>query len=147
MVSAFVVVGVYWNRESLAIRIKSVFVRTPPKAAQSGPPAEHVSQPFVADVPWALGVLPECFQQTQRVSGPLAYVLAQLPKGASMVRPGGGLETADCHIAIQGESILVTRGGDRMRIPAPARLYATPGWVALLRAAYNGYELRIYKTQ
>jgi hypothetical protein len=146
VVAAFVVVGFYAHPE-IALKIKSVFVKVPPKASQTGAPSKHVAQPFVADVSWALGVLPECFQQTQRVSGPLTYVLAQLPKGASMVRPGSGLEVADCRVAIQGESVLVTRGSDRMRVPAPARLYATPGWVALLRAAYNGYELRIYKTE
>jgi hypothetical protein len=146
VVAAFVVAGFYANPD-IAIKIKSVFVKVPPKASQTQPSSQRLARAFVAQAPWVLGVLPECFRQTQRVSGPLAYVLAQLPKGATMVRPGSALDVEDCRVAIQGESVLVSRGGDRMRVPAPARLYSTPGWIALLRAAYNGYELRIYKTQ
>ena len=147
MVAAFVVVGVYWNRENLAIRIRSVFVKTPPKAAQTPPPSKRRESAFVGDAAWALSALPECFMQTERASGPLKYVLSQLPPRASMVRPGGALDVADCHVTVQGESVLVRRGMDRLRIPAPARLYQAPGSVALLRGANNGYELRIYRTQ
>lgn len=147
MVAAFVVVGVYWNRENLAIRIKSVFVKVPPKVSQTPPPSKRGESSFVGDASWALSALPECFIQTERASGPLKYVLGQLPPGASMVRPGSAIRIADCHVAIAGESVLVTRGTDRLRIPAPARLYQAPGSVALLRGSGNGYELRIYRTQ
>jgi hypothetical protein len=137
---------VYWNRENLAIRIRSVFVKTPPKAAQTPPPVNHREGAFTADASWALSALPECFMQTERASGPLKYVLQQLPPDAAMVRPGSAIDVADCHVAIEGESVLVTRGSDRLRIPAPARLYEAAGSVALLRGANNGYELRIYRT-
>ena len=147
VVAAFVVVGAYWNRQNLAIRIRSVFVKTPPKAAQTPPPSKRAQSSFTGVAPWALSALPECFMQTERASGPLKYVLGQLPASAKMLRPGSAIDIADCHVAIQGESVLVTRGSDRLRIPAPARLYQAPGMVALLRGAYNGYELRIYRTQ
>lgn len=64
-----------------------------------------------------------------------------------MLRPGASLAVANCRIAIQGDSVLVTRGTDRLRIPAPARLYEAPGAVALLRGADDGYELRVYETK
>ena len=146
MVAAFVVAGVYWNRQNLAIRIKSVFVKAPPKVSQTPPPSKRDESSFIGDASWALSALPECFIQTERASGPLTYVLGQLPAGASMVRPGSAVDVADCHVAIQGDSILVKRGTDRLRIPAPARLYEAPGSVALLRGANNGYELRVYRT-
>jgi hypothetical protein len=147
VVAAFVVVGVYWNRENLAIRIKSVFVKTPPKAAQTPPPSKRAESSFTGEAAWALSALPECFMQTERASGPLNYVLSQLPPSAAMVRPGSTIDVADCHLAIQGASVLVTRGSDRLRIPGPARVYRAPGSLALLRGADNGYELRIYRTQ
>jgi len=43
VLAAFVVVGVYWNREQLGIRIKSVFVKVPPKAAQTPPPSKRTA--------------------------------------------------------------------------------------------------------
>lgn len=146
VLAAFVVVGVYWNREDLAIRIKSVFVKVPPKVSQTPPPSKLGESSFVGDASWALSALPECFIQTERASGPLQYVLGQLPPGALVVRPGSAMDVADCHIAVEDGSVVVKRGTDRLRIPAPARLYRAAGSVALLRGAGNGYELRIYRT-
>lgn len=142
------VAGVYWNRQDLAIRIKSVFVKVSPKAAQSAPPSKRQTAAFTAsDAPWALGTLPECFQETSKSTGPLKYVLAHLPHGAAMLRPGAVMDVADCHVEVAGEQVLVLRGSDRLRIPPPARLYRAPGSLALLRGADNGYELRVYRTK
>lgn len=140
------IVGVYWNREQLAIRIKSVFVPVPPKAAQSEPPSKRGSSAFIADAGWALSALPECFIQTERVSGPSKYVLSQLPRSASMLRPGASVDVADCHVVVSGDTVLITRGSDRLRIPPIARLYQAPGTIALLRGADDGLELRVYAT-
>lgn len=145
MVAAFAIAGIYANRENLAIRIKSVFVPVPPKAAQSPPPSKRTSTAFVGDAPWALSALPECFTQTSKSTGPLNYVLANLPSGASMLRPGASMDVANCHVAIEGDSVIVSRGSDRMRIPAPARVYEAHGTTALLRGARGGYELRVYR--
>jgi hypothetical protein len=138
---------VYWNREQLAIRIKSVFVRVPPKAAPTEPPSNGGSPAFVANAGWALSVLPECFTQTQKVTGPAKYVISQLPKGASMLHPGASVDVADCHVTVNGDTVLVTRGNDKIRIPPIARLYAAPGSLALLRGADDGLELRVYETK
>ena len=147
VVTAFVIVGVYWNREQLAIRIKSVFVPVPPKAAQSEPPSKRGSSAFVANAGWALSVLPECFTQTEKVTGPAKYVLAQLPAGASMLRPGASVDVADCHVTVSNDTVLVVRGSDRIRVPPIARLYRAPGSLALLRGADDGLELRVYETK
>jgi len=147
VVAAFVIVGVYWHRQDLAIRIKSVFVRVPPKAAQTPPPSKRADAgAFVADAGWALSVLPECFSQKSKSTGPLKYVLANLPSGAHMLRPGATVDSADCHVTVSAATVVVTRGSDRLRVPPVARLYEGPGTVALLRGADDGFELRVYET-
>lgn len=145
--AAFAIVGIYWNREQLAIRIKSVFVPVPPKAAQTLPPSKRGNAgAFVADAGWALSVLPECFTQTSKSTGPLKYVLANLPSGAQMLRPGATVDSADCHVTVTTATVVVTRGSDRLRVPPVARLYQAPGSIALLRGSDDGFELRVYKT-
>lgn len=146
VVAAFVVVGVYWNREDLAIRIKSVFVRTPPKASQTEPPSKRGGGAFKGDAPWALSALPECFTQEERASGPLKYVLGQIEMNAAMVRPPATLQFADCTVRVVGETVYVDRGIDHLRIPPPVRLYHSRSHrLYVLRGAGNGYELRVYR--
>ncbi len=145
MVAAFVIAGFYANPD-IAIKIKSVFVKVPPKAAPSEAPSKRASSAFVADAGWALSVLPECFTQTSKSTGPLNYVLANLPSGSSMLRPGASVDSADCHITVTSDTVVVTRGSDRLRVPPIARLYEAPGWVALLRGGGDGFELRVYRT-
>lgn len=137
----------YWNREQLAIRIKSVFVPVPPKAAQTQPPSKRRTGAFIADAGWALSVLPECFTQTSKSTGPLEYVLANLPPASSMLRPGAAVNSADCAVSVTADTVVVTRGSDKLRVPPIARLYQAPGRLALLRGADNGFELRVYETK
>jgi len=147
VLAAFVVVGVYWNRQQLAIRIKSVFVKVPPKAAQTPPPSKrHANGGFYADAGWALSVLPDCFTQTSKSTGPLKYVLANLPSGAQMLRPGASVSSGDCRVRVTSDTVVVARGTDRLRVPPVARLYEAPGAVALLRGGEGGFELRVYET-
>lgn len=147
VLAAFVIVGVYVNREQIAIKIKSVYQKVPPKAAQTPAPSKREAPAFVGEAPWALSALPECFTQTEKVTGPPKYVLARLPKGVTMLRPGATIDVADCHVTVEGDTVLVTRGPDRMRIPAIARLYEGPGSLVLLRGADNGFEMRVYETK
>jgi hypothetical protein len=146
VVAAFAVTGIYANRSQIAIKIKSVFVKVPPKAAQTPPPSKRLAKAFVADAPWALSALPECFTQQSKSTGPLTYVLGQLPPGAAMLRPGAIVAVADCRVAVTAETVVVTRGSDRMRVPPISRLYQAKGSIALLRGAGDGFELRVYKT-
>ncbi len=147
MVAAFAIAGIYVNRENLAIRIKSVFVRVPPKAAQTPLPSKRSEGAFVAEAGWALSVLPECFRQTSKSTGPLQFVLANLPRGSAMLRPGATLDFADCRVHVDSDTVLVARGADRLRVPPIARLYEAPGSISLLRGAGNGFELRVYQTK
>jgi hypothetical protein len=145
VVAAFVVAG-FFAHPDIAIKIKSVFVKATPKAAQGEPPSKRTSSAFVADAGWALSVLPECFEQTSKSTGPLKYVLSTLPKGASMLRPGATLAVADCRVTVTNDTVEVSRGPDRLRVPPIARLYQAPGTIALLRGADDGFELRVYQT-
>jgi hypothetical protein len=92
--------------------------------------------------------LPECFAQLSKTTGPAHYVLAHLPKGATMVGTAQDLFYADCKLHVAGETIYVQRGEDRFRVPPPARVYvnAADQKLALLRGVSGGYELRIYET-
>lgn len=120
-------------------------MKVPPKAVQAPPPSKRTASAFVADVGWALSALPDCFAQTSKSTGPLKYVLSNLPSGAAMLRPGATVDSANCHVTVESDTVLVTRGADRMRVPPIARLYEAPGWLALLRGADNGFELRVYR--
>lgn len=146
MLAAFVIVGGYMNRGTIALRIKSVFVKVPPKAAQTPPPSARHAGAFDANAGWALSALPECFTQIEKVTGPPKYVLARLPAGASMLYPGTALSVADCRVTVTKNTVVVRRGEDRLQVPPIARLYRAPGTLSLLRSSGGGYELRIYKT-
>jgi hypothetical protein len=141
------VVAGYANRDRIRLKIASVYASVPPKAAQTPPPSARQAVAFRGDAPWALSALPECFSQISKSTSPtLDYVLAHLPKGATMVRPPHDLSYADCKVRIAGDAIYVDRGADRLRVPPPARLYVNDGQVALLRGGVGGYELRVYTT-
>jgi hypothetical protein len=139
------IVAGYANRDRIRLKIASVTASVPPKAAQTPPPSARRSTAFHGDAPWALSALPECFAQVSKTTGPPRYVLAHLPKGATMVRPPQDLTFADCKLHVAGETIYVQRGVDRLRVPPPARLYVSDGEVALLRGGAGGYELRVYE--
>lgn len=145
---AFAIVAGYVNREQLAIKIKSVFVPVPPKAAQPEAEGARKAGAFTGDAPWALSALPECFDQTSKsTAASLQYIESHLPAGATMVRPPAKLEFADCTLRIVGNEVFVDRGADHMHIPPQARIYTAPGTLALLRGSNGGYELRVYRVK
>ncbi len=147
MLSAAIAVAAYANRDVLAIKIKSVYVRVAPKASIPQRTRAPNRGAFSGDAPWALSALPECFTQASKTTSPqLQPVLQHLPKGATMVRPPADLRYADCTLLVRGDVIYVRRGGDRMRVPPAARLYVSGNGLALLRSLEGGYELRVYRT-
>ncbi len=143
-----VIVAGYANRERLGLKVASVNVSVPPRAAQTPPPSKRRAVAFKGDATWALSALPECFvEQSKSTSRTLKYVMAHLPIDLQMVRPPRTLHYADCAVHIVGETIYVDRGADRLRIPPPARLYAGGRHLALLLGTEGGYELRVYEAQ
>jgi len=139
------IVAGYANRDRIRLKIASVYASVPPKAAQTPPASKRESTAFRGDAPWAFSALPECFEQLSKTTGPPSYVLARLPKGATMVRPPADLTYADCKIRVIGDAIDIDRGADRLRVPPPSRLFVSGNEIALLRGGAGSYELRIYE--
>lgn len=138
----------YANRGRLRLKVASVYASVPPKAAQTAPPSKRAGRAFVADAPWALSALPECFTPLAKSTGPnLPSVLAHLPAHMTMVRPPARLRYGDCTLVLSGARVLVLRGEDRLRIPPPTRIYTGAGILASLRAANGGYDLRTYSVK
>jgi hypothetical protein len=145
VVAAVAIVAGYANRKGPGLKITSVNASVPPKASQTQPPSARKPQSFRGDAPWALSALPECFSQLSKTVGPQAYVMAHLPAGLSAARSGEVLYSGDCKLQVRGETILVDRGSDRMRIPPPVRIYYGKNLFALLRGGVGGLELRVYQ--
>lgn len=101
----------------------------------------------MGDAPWALSALPECFAPISKTTGPARYVLAQLPSGLVMARPGVTLYYADCRVRVGDGVAYVDRGTDHLRIPPVSRIYYAPGRLALLRGGAGGLDLRVYVTK
>lgn len=147
MLAFGLIAGAYAERGALALRIKSVYVKVPPKAADgrlAGNAKAH-GQDF-PDARWALSALPECLIQTADSSGTAAYARAHLPAGARRVAAGSTLRYADCRIAVRAHDALVTRGADRFHIPARAAFYRLGTRLYVLERTRTGRaELRSYE--
>lgn len=128
----------------LALKIKSVYAPVPPKVSQTVPPAKRTHSNVTGDAPWALSALPECFVPQSKTTGRPKYVLAHLPPGLTQARSGDVFHYGDCLVRVQGQSLLVDRGGDHLRVPPPADLYYGKNMIALLRGVPGGYDLRVY---
>jgi len=134
------------NRDLIRLKIASVYIKVPPKAGSSNPPASVRPAALQGDAPWALSALPECLTQTSESTGNRSYVLAHLPAGASRVAPPESLTYGDCTISIVDDEAYVRRGEDRFHIPPPSTFYRASGALALLRGANAAaMELRVYQ--
>lgn len=150
MVVAVSVVAAYANREQLALKIKSVYAPVTPKPVSPIEERLRRNAAFTGEGPWALSALPECFTQLTRTTGPRTYVLQHLPKNAVRVPAGSTIDAADCRVFVHGGDVWAWRGKDRLRVPAPARLYEVPGaanqrMLALLQGSANAFDLRVYR--
>jgi hypothetical protein len=145
IVLTVVVFATAWeNRELIRIRIASTSVPMSPKPADPYGVTGRANVPVRGDAPWALSALPECLEPTSVTTGPLAYVLAHLPPGATPVVPPATLSYGDCTILLSGDEAYVRRGNDRFHIPAHVRFYRGPALLAVLRLRGNDNELRVY---
>jgi hypothetical protein len=75
------------------------------------------------EAPWALSALPDCAHQVLEARGSRAAILAKIPPGAQPL--AGEINAGPCKIRIAGGGILVTRGSDQLRVPAPASLFVS----------------------
>lgn len=134
-----------WRTLSVAkIDIASTAVPAPPKPyhdASSGPRKDRA---FIGVAPWALSVLPDCFEQQEQANGRLAYVRSKIPAGASEVAAGTQLHFGHCTIWMRSGDAVVFRGADRMLIPAHVTIYTAGKLIVVLRTTGNTGELRTY---
>ncbi len=145
MLGIAVIAGTYALRDVIRIKIASVYVRVPPKAAPPDARQTRAAGAFYADVPWALSAVPECLKQTAIARGTVEYVTGLLH--AARRQPAGTtLQYRDCTIAVRAlpDEILLTRGADRLRVPPASSLYRSETSLYLLRVARGRAELRTY---
>ena len=139
------IVASYVNRESLRLKIASVYASVPPKAAQANPPESNSTRNLSIVAPWALSALPECLRQTFEATGSHAYVAAHLPAGYALQPSGTILQYSDCIITTRGKDVLVRRGKDRFSVSAPSELFRKGSSIALIHDAGARAVLRIYQ--
>jgi hypothetical protein len=144
IVLTIVVLVTGWqNRELIRIRIASTNVPMPPKA-EDPTVDDATTVPFRGDAPWGLSALPGCLTQISYSTGPLAYVRAHVPAGATPVVPPAKLSYGNCTISVAGDEAWVRRGSDLLHVPPHVRFFRGPGLLAVLRESGNGNELRVY---
>lgn len=145
MLVVAVAAGAYALRDVIRIKIASVYVRVTPKPAPPNARGTGAVGAFYADASWALSAVPECLIQTSIARGSLTYVTRGL-RGAARQPPGTTLHFHDCTIVVRAAAndIFLTRGIDRLRVPAPAWLYRSGNFLYLLRIAAGHAELRTY---
>jgi hypothetical protein len=132
------------NRELIRIRIAPTSLPAAPKPVDPNARGAAADVPLHGDAPWALSALPDCLRPLSVSTGPLAYVRAQIPAGATPVVPPATLVYGDCTISVAGDEAFVRRGDDRFHIPANVRFYRGPALLAVLRRSAGGNELRVY---
>lgn len=146
MLAAAIIVAGYAERARLPLKIRSVNVRVPPKAASTPAPKPRIVRGFSADAWWAFSALPECFVQERESKGPRAYVIRHLSGAWLRVPPGTDISTQDCSVFVRDGEVGINRGADRLRIPPPATLYQHGRSFALLERVSGVWELRTYET-
>ncbi len=130
----------------LQIHVAATSVPAPPKPYRDRRLSHAEHGAVDARGVWALAAQPSCFEEVEKSTGPQAYVRAHLPRQAQRVPSGRTLIFGSCRIVIEGGSVIVVRGNERISVPAPAELYQTASRLYLLaRGAAGGPELRAYK--
>ncbi|MBV8074006.1 MAG: hypothetical protein JO140_01165 [Candidatus Eremiobacteraeota bacterium] len=142
IVAAFVF-AVASHRESPPdLKVSARASGTPTVTRAEGTGSRGPSGALFGDAPWALSALPDCARQHAELRGPARAVRAAIPAGAVAVV--SELHAGPCTIDVTRDGIVVTRGGDRLRIPPPARLLRSGDRYYLYREEGKAAELRVY---
>lgn len=144
VVAVFAYAGFRWMQTKTDIRIASVRASMAPRPDGTGSKTGLGTSGFLADASWALSTLPECLDQTSVTRGDRAFVMAAIPAGARELAPGASLIYADCRIAVETDGVVVHRGPDTLRVPAPVRLFRSGAHLYVLVRRGAGAQLRAY---
>ncbi len=107
-------------------------------------PGRHGDDGVSGEAPWALSVVPECFEQTRSFSGDARFARAHIPAGARPVAAGERLRVADCTLDVGAETAELRRGDNRLDVPAPARFYVAGSLLVLDQRDGKREEVRLY---
>ena len=102
------------------------------------------SQNFVGEGPWVLSALPGCFNQQSSIVGPSLQLRSHVPPDRERIAPGTILHRGSCDVLVRVHDVWVYRRGDRLRVPADARLYDTPKGLTLVFEHAGHMEIRVY---
>ena len=127
------------------LRISAPATGTPSAPRVEASESPGTEPPVRGDAPWALSALPDCARQHSEDRGPAPAVRAKIPAGARAV--DAPVLAGPCTIEVRDDAIWVARGGDRLRIPPVAHLFAWGGRYYLFRQDGSRGELRIYTLQ
>ncbi|MDQ2991843.1 MAG: hypothetical protein M3R30_03340 [Candidatus Eremiobacteraeota bacterium] len=145
VVGTFVGVAAWWlSQPHRDVTIKSVPVTMAPRPAPPGGRTGLGTSGFLADAPWALSTLPECLTQVSVARGPIAFVRSTLPAGAEAIASPATLVYRDCRLSLGDAGVLVRRGPDTLRVPAPVRLYRMGTRLFVLHLEGKRAQLRTY---
>ncbi len=145
VVGTFAGVAAWWlSLPHKDLTIKSVPVTMAPRPAPASGKTGLGTSGFLVDAPWALSTLPECLTQTAVARGTIAYVRATIPPGAKALSPPATLVYRDCRISLDNAGVLVRRGPDTLRVPAPVRLYRLDARLFVLHLEGARAQLRTY---
>lgn len=128
------------------LRIVAQATGTPTVESSSPPDAKRAAVEFSASGSWVLSALPDCFDERSRVRGPAAAVVAQIPPPTDRIAPGTVLAAGPCAVEVRADEIWVRRSGDRLRVPADARLYRADGLLVVVVRTADVVEIRQYRT-
>ncbi|MGH7717191.1 MAG: hypothetical protein ACREML_14500 [Vulcanimicrobiaceae bacterium] len=141
LVAAFVFIVTVHKMPSPDLRVSARASGTPSASRAQSSPSE-ASTALAGDAPWALSALPDCARQHSENRGNPADVRAKIPARATAV--SGLVHAGACALEVSADGILVQRGSDRLRIPAPARLLYWNDRYYLYKEDRKGAVLRVY---
>jgi|GEM_PF-2030490 hypothetical protein len=141
LVAAFVFVVTLRKMSAPDLRVSARASGTP-SASRMQSNESAGPQALSGDAPWALSALPGCARQHAEHRGSTADVRAKIPSAATPVR--GRIRAGVCTVDVTADGIIVERGGDRLRIPPPARLLYWNDRYYLYEDDRKGAVLRVY---
>lgn len=115
-----------------------------PGPAQHDVASHQMPLAVTGEAPWALSALPECFKQLASRSGPPAYARTKIARDARRVSEKMTLTVADCTLDVKHDSAVVTRGENRLTVPAVARFYVAGDHLVLERLEARHEDVRVY---
>jgi hypothetical protein len=98
----------------------------------------------VGDGPWVLSALPDCFDQQSSLVGTTLQLTFDVPPASRRIAPGTVLRRGPCRVLVRPDDLVIVRGGDRLRVPPDARLYATSKGLTLVYRHAGHAEIRVY---